>query len=45
MKNTSGTLKKLTDPSKLHQLGWKHTVELEDGIKRMYEWYLKKHDY
>jgi GDP-L-fucose synthase len=42
--NTSkpdGTMIKLTDPSKLHQLGWKHKVELEDGIKLMYEWYLK----
>lgn len=37
-----GTMIKLTDPSKLHNLGWKHKVELEDGIKTMYEWYLKK---
>lgn len=36
-----GTMVKLTDPSKLHSLGWKHKVELEDGIKTMYEWYLK----
>lgn len=36
-----GTKVKLTDPSKLHSLGWKHKVELEDGIKTMYEWYLK----
>ena len=35
-----GTMIKLTDPSKLHSLGWKHKVELEDGIKTMYEWYL-----
>ncbi|MBU1658157.1 GDP-L-fucose synthase [bacterium] len=35
-----GTMVKLTDPSKLHNLGWKHTVELHDGIKIMYEWYL-----
>jgi GDP-L-fucose synthase len=34
-----GTMVKLTDPSKLHSLGWKHKVELEDGIKTMYEWY------
>ncbi len=34
-----GTLKKLTDVSKLHGLGWRHTVELEDGIRRIYEWY------
>ncbi|MBD3795777.1 MAG: hypothetical protein IE881_07585, partial [Epsilonproteobacteria bacterium] len=35
-----GTMVKLTDPSKLHSLGWKHKVELEDGIKRVYEWYI-----
>ncbi|MDH4944082.1 GDP-L-fucose synthase [Sulfurimonas sp. C5] len=35
-----GTMIKLTDPTKLHNLGWKHKVELEDGIKTMYEWYL-----
>lgn len=42
--NTSkpdGTMKKLTDPSKLHALGWKHKVSLENGIKTVYEWYLK----
>jgi GDP-L-fucose synthase len=37
-----GTMVKLTDPSKLHSLGWKHKVELEDGIKAVYEWYLKE---
>lgn len=31
---------KLTDPLKLHSLGWKHSVELENGIKTMYDWYL-----
>jgi nucleoside-diphosphate-sugar epimerase len=43
--NTSkpdGTLRKLTDPSKLHQLGWKHSVELQDGVRKMYEWYLSE---
>ena len=35
-----GTMVKLTDVSKLHSLGWKHKVELQDGIKTMYEWYL-----
>lgn len=34
-----GTMKKLTDVSKLHGLGWKHTVELNVGIQKMYEWY------
>ena len=37
-----GTMVKLTDPTKLHSLGWKHKVELEDGIRTMYEWYLKE---
>ncbi|HFS66795.1 MAG TPA: GDP-L-fucose synthase [Flavobacteriia bacterium] len=36
-----GTLIKLTDPSKLHNLGWKHAVELQNGISKMYNWYLK----
>ena len=36
-----GTMKKLTDPGKLHALGWRHRVELEEGIERMYKWYLK----
>ena len=41
--NTSkpdGTMRKLTDSSKLENLGWKYSVELEEGINRMYEWYL-----
>lgn len=36
-----GTMVKLTDPSKLHSLGWKHRVELEDGIRTIFKWYLK----
>ena len=36
-----GTMVKLTDPSKLHSLGWKHKVELEDGIRTIYTWYLE----
>jgi len=36
-----GTMRKLTDPSKLHALGWKHTIELAEGVKMMYEYYLK----
>ncbi len=41
--NTSkpdGTYRKLTDVSKLHSLGWKHKVSLEEGIRRLYEWYV-----
>ncbi|MCB0382499.1 MAG: GDP-L-fucose synthase [Psychroserpens sp.] len=37
-----GTLRKLTDVSKLNALGWKHKMSLEDGIKNMYEWYRNK---
>ena len=36
-----GTMRKLTDPSKLHHLGWQHSVELEDGIEKMYKWYIQ----
>ena len=35
-----GTMRKLTDPSKLHALGWQHKVEIEEGVQRMYNWYL-----
>lgn len=37
-----GTMKKLTDPSKLHALGWKHKVTIEEGIKRVYTWYTQQ---
>lgn len=37
-----GTLRKLTDVSKLHQLGWHHKIEVDEGIHRLYEWYLKE---
>ena len=35
-----GTMRKLCDVSKIHSLGWHHTVELKDGIARLYRWYL-----
>jgi GDP-L-fucose synthase len=34
-----GTIRKLTDVSKLNSLGWKYSVSLEEGINRMYKWY------
>ena len=37
-----GTMRKLTDPSKLHQLGWKHKIDIEQGVDKLYNWYLKK---
>lgn len=42
--NTSkpdGTMRKLTDPSKLHQLGWKHQVDIEEGISKLSKWYME----
>ncbi|MDP3445813.1 MAG: GDP-L-fucose synthase [Ignavibacteria bacterium] len=36
-----GTLRKLTDPTKIHSLGWHHKIEIEEGIERLYNWYLK----
>ncbi|HMI04105.1 MAG TPA: GDP-L-fucose synthase [Pedobacter sp.] len=38
-----GTPRKLMDVSKLHSLGWKHTVELEEGIELAYRDFLAKH--
>lgn len=35
-----GMPKKLLDVSKLHELGWKHTVQLEEGLERTYKWYV-----
>ena len=34
-----GTPRKLSDVSRLHALGWKHTIPLRDGLSRTYKWY------
>ena len=34
-----GTPRKLTDVTKLHNLGWKHKVDLEEGVKLSYDWF------
>ena len=39
-----GTPRKLTDVTKLHQMGWKHKVSLENGVKMAYEWYRDNYD-
>jgi GDP-L-fucose synthase len=36
-----GTLRKLTDVSKLHRLGWHHKIEIDEGVHRLYQWYLQ----
>jgi len=38
-----GTPRKLMDVSKLHDLGWKHQIELEEGIKLAYQDFLEKY--
>lgn len=37
-----GTPRKLMDVSYLHNLGWKHSISLEDGVKSVYEDFKKK---
>ena len=36
-----GTPRKLMDVSKMHKLGWKHKVDLEEGIQKTYNWFLE----
>jgi GDP-L-fucose synthase len=36
-----GTPRKLMDISKMHDLGWKHKVDLEEGIQMTYEWFVE----
>ena len=36
-----GTPRKLMDVSKLAQQGWTYSIELEDGIRDTYEWFLE----
>lgn len=36
-----GTMQKLLDVSRLHALGWRHRIELRDGLEKVYEWYLQ----
>jgi GDP-L-fucose synthase len=33
-------MRKLCDVGKIHSMGWRHKVEIEDGVKKLYEWYL-----
>ncbi len=38
-----GTPKKLLDVTRLHNLGWKHSTSLEDGINKTYEWFVNNY--
>lgn len=36
-----GTMRKLIDVSKLNSLGWKHKIEINEGVSKLYDWYIK----
>lgn len=36
-----GTPRKLMDVSKMHNIGWKHQIKLEEGIQKTYNWFLE----
>jgi GDP-L-fucose synthase len=40
-----GTPRKLADSSRIHALGWRHTIELRDGIAGAYSWFLEQQEY
>ena len=39
-----GTPRKLMDVSKIKELGWQYSTELEDGIQKTYQWFLENID-
>jgi GDP-L-fucose synthase len=41
-KKPDGSMRKLTDVTKLHNLGWHHRIDIADGVEKMYKWYTKK---
>lgn len=40
----NGTLRKLKDVSKMANAGWKYKIDLEEGIKKTYQWFLENED-
>lgn len=38
-----GTPRKLLDVSRIHHLGWRHTIELREGVAETYKWFLDHH--
>ena len=37
----NGTPRKLLDVNRIESTGWKYIIELEDGIRLAYEWFLE----
>ncbi len=38
-----GTPRKLTSVDKIHNLGWKHKIEINEGIESAYDWFVKNY--
>ena len=41
LSDLDGTPRKLMSSAKLHSLGWEHTIDLDEGLKRTIEWYME----
>jgi len=37
----NGTMRKLCDVSKIQSMGWRHKIEIEEGVDKLYKWYLE----
>ena len=35
-----GTMRKALDSSKINSLGWHYKIEIEEGIERLFNWYI-----
>ena len=33
---------KLTNPSKLNQLGWENNIDIQIGVNKLYNWYIRE---
>jgi GDP-L-fucose synthase len=40
-----GTPRKLLDVSRIHELGWRHKVDLAEGLRIAYDWFVENHDH
>ena len=40
-----GTPRKLMDSSKMRDLGWRHGIELSEGVRKTYKWYIEESDF
>ncbi|MCH9711750.1 MAG: hypothetical protein K0U20_03920 [Proteobacteria bacterium] len=36
------TPRKLIDVTRLESMGWKHSIDLKEGIEKTYEWYVNE---